>query len=192
MVESIVSALLTEAVQRTYHVTFLAYLPPILRKGLVVNSGNQSNYGPMYSGHVFGRLFFTEFEGIGGWMHRLWYQGFNSSDTPIQDNLIPVALRVSLFAPTYTDEPGTNDSRSSATFSTATKRKPVVIQPKLIQVWDGEGWKQLSTTTITAMKQRVLDHTTIGMEGEELLTDKDGPMGYLEREEEFFAPEYEG
>lgn len=128
------------AAQNTYyHITYAKNLPGIASNGLVPGRG--SNFGGGYSGHSSGRIFLSGFRSIRFWIEKLWNVAEHSSDSPVEDGWIPVALKVTLpdEVASFLDEAGARDSRGDAVYIEER------IPPRHLRVWTGESWEELSS-----------------------------------------------
>ena len=128
-----------------YHATFLSNLDSIAVDGLVPSASTK--FGGGYSGHAVGRIFLTEWDGLGFWMAKMEDMANYSTDWNDEESFgyMPVAIRVPYFPDDEEDDGitehlqedilGTRDAGGSiAVFTT----EP--IPPELLEVWDGKRW----------------------------------------------------
>jgi len=122
-----------------YHVTYVNSLPSIAANGLRPGRGESFSKG--YSGYSAGKLFLTDSEGMSFWFERLGDMANNRADNPVQDGLIPIAVRVPdrAFEELEDDPVGTKDSRANAYTTTES------AAPSIVEVWDGEGWRPVTS-----------------------------------------------
>jgi len=122
-----------------YHITYVGSLPAIAAQGLRPGSG--ISFGKGYQGHSSGKLFLAEWDGVGFWVDRLGQMAENRSDTPVQDGLIPVVVRVpdGVVSDVEEDTPGTHDSNAGAWTITQT------VPPSKLEVYDGATWLPIAS-----------------------------------------------
>lgn len=120
-----------------YHVTFAANLGDIADDGLSTSSG-RSNFGSGYASHSNKGLFLTEKSGVNFWYERLENMAVHSSDNILEDELVPVVLKIDpegfIEDDLEDDEPGSKDSRHDAFVSRED------IPPEYIEIWNGSSW----------------------------------------------------
>jgi len=121
-----------------YHVTYARNLEGIGSSGLVPGRG--SNFGGAYRGHSSGRIFLCDFKSVKFWIGKLWDMAEANSDTPLEDGLIPIALKVKVprGMELQVDEAGSRDSRGEAYFVEDT------IPASNILHWDGSSYSPVS------------------------------------------------
>jgi hypothetical protein len=121
-----------------YHVTYYGRLADIAEEGLAPNR-SRSIGSPAYDAYAKGRIFLTEPDGVSFWMHRAENFAEASSDDPLEDGLVPVALRVKdeCFdnAELDVDEPGTRDASADAWMASG---EP--FGPECLEVYTGKRW----------------------------------------------------
>jgi len=122
-----------------YHITYVGSLPAIAARGL--HPGTGVTFGKGYSGYSAGKLFLSEWDGVGFWVDRLGAMAENRADNPVQDGLIPIVIRVpdGIVPDVEEDTPGTHDSNAGAWTTT----QP--IPPSQLEVYDGASWLPLSS-----------------------------------------------
>lgn len=121
-----------------FHVTYYAFLDNISELGLVPSEGYGigQRIGGWYAHHSSGKLFLTGPGGVIFWHSRLEQHADSASDTPYEDGLTAVVLRlVSDPDDLEDDEIGSRDACGDAYYTRQT------IPPDEIEVWAGKhGW----------------------------------------------------
>jgi len=120
-----------------YHVTYYGRLGNIARSGLV--PGRARSIGaPSLDSHARGRVFYTDPEGVFFWHSKAEEHAEANSDDVLEDELIPVVLRVDLNAfeddSLEEDEIGSEDARADAWLV------DYEMPPEEIEVFDGSSW----------------------------------------------------
>jgi len=118
-----------------YHCAFAKSLPGIAKRGLVPAAvPGLLRAAP---GNLRG-VYLSDAAGVRFWFSRLIDWAHNDSDTPVEDGLVPVVLRVETACDVVEDKVGARDSRADAVIC----RRP--IPPGAIRVWDGREWVRVS------------------------------------------------
>jgi hypothetical protein len=138
-----------------YHVTYARNLDGISSSGL--EPGRSSNFGGAYKGHSSGRVFLCDFKSVGFWFGKLWDMAEAGSDTPLDDGLIPVALKVNLprSVTLHDDEEGSRDSRGGA-FYVEDK-----IPSSYISYWDGFSYSAASDAFVEDIIEEAKDNSDV-------------------------------
>lgn len=120
-----------------YHLTFYKNIDSILENGL--NHGFSSAVGRGgYAGYSAGKTFLTDLSGVKFWYSKMEENAQDLSDNIIEDQMIPVVLRIDVEGlEMQTDEIGSKDS-SAQSFTTT-----LPIEPEYIDIWDGSSWVSL-------------------------------------------------
>lgn len=129
-----------------YHVTLLAYLPSIARRGL------QPGYRPTfsgYSGHSKGRVFLSDHDSVSCWHGKISdivEHGDREVEQMRDDLLVPVILRIDRdpkkLEPDlklFEDEPGKHDCPYGVSYFVKSR-----IPADLIEVWTGRTYRHVS------------------------------------------------
>lgn len=119
-----------------YHVTYYGRLGSIAERGLVPGRARAIG-GPAYDAHAKGRIFLTEVDGVFFWHARAEEHAEHQSDDVLEDELIPVVLRVDLdfLEEDLIEDPlGTRDANHDAWLTSE------AIDPDYIEVYDGDEW----------------------------------------------------
>lgn len=129
-----------------YHVTYASRLPGIYEEGLRPNAPRAIG-ASAYDAHARDRVFLTEGDGVFFWHSRAEDFAEHASDNPLEDELVPVVLRVDPKCVDYAnelvdDEIGTRDARADAFFIQAPMEP---IGADCLEVFDGEEWVPLGT-----------------------------------------------
>jgi hypothetical protein len=126
-----------ESLDPLYHVTYYNRLGSISNAGLKPRMA-RSIGAPGYDSHAQKGVFLTEKEGIKFWYSRAEDFANYNSDTPLEDGLVPVVLKIDPDGfdeeKILEDELGTKDSFNDAYIINDT------ISPDYIEVWDGTTW----------------------------------------------------
>jgi hypothetical protein len=117
-----------------YHVTYYRNLPSIEDEGLEPGHGRGIG-GEAYDPHREGGVFLTEASGIRYWYSRAEEFAVDRSDDPLEDELVPVVLRVKA-TDCEEDELGTADAHHPAW------KCLEAIPPEEIEVWTGHRWSE--------------------------------------------------
>jgi hypothetical protein len=128
-----------------YHATHLGKLGTIAAHGLRRSVGSQFSGG--YTGHSQGRVFFTDFDGLRYWMHKMEMIGEYNSDFKEAEEVgewAPIALRIP--AETiyddgvnfHEDTAGNRDNPYGEAYYVETE-----IDADWIEVWDGSDWIEI-------------------------------------------------
>lgn len=138
-----------------YHVTYARNLEGIGAQGLVPGRG--SNFGGAYRGHSSGRVFLCDFRSVKFWIGKLWDMAEANSDTPLEDGLIPVALKVKVprGVEIHVDEAGARDSRGGAFYVEDT------IPASNIAYWDGFSYSSVSDADVEDIVEEAKDNSEL-------------------------------
>jgi len=124
-----------------YHITYYKYLEGIASSGLQPGSGGSIGQGAGNNHHSKGKVFLTEKEGgISFWYSTALKWADHNSDDVLEDELIPIVLRVARPFDAYElaeDPIGTRDSSYDA-YTTKDS-----IKPSDLELWDGTAWVSL-------------------------------------------------
>ena len=138
-----------------YHVTYARNLQGIGSQGLVPGRG--SNFGGAYRGHSSGRTFLCDFKSVKFWLGRLWDMSEANSDTPLEDGLIPIVLKVKVprGVELHEDEAGSKDSRGQAFF----------VEDKIpasnIAYWDGFSYSASSDAFVEDIIEEAKENSNV-------------------------------
>ena len=125
-----------------FHVTYHGRLGAIARRGLTPGSARAIG-GPALDAHSRGRVFLTDADGLRFWHSRAEEHAEHNSDTPLDDGLVPVVLRVDRkgMGGELEDDPQGSDDASADAFLYSER-----IEPARLEVWNpaGEEWTPLS------------------------------------------------
>lgn len=121
-----------------YHVTYVARLEGIARRGLRPAPSHRVGW---QREHSKGYVFLTEADGVGFWYHNLQHWAEHHSDNPFEDELTPVVLRVRWVdeEDLVLDREGTKDAGHAEAYMVAGP----VAAPADIEVWNGSAWVEL-------------------------------------------------
>lgn len=141
--------------QTLYHVTYARNLEGIASSGL--NPGRSSNFGGAYRGHSSGRVFLCDFRSVKYWIHKIWDMAEANSDYPLEDGLIPIALKVKIprGVDLHVDEAGSRDSRGEAYFVEES------IPASNIMYWDGFSWDSISSAYLEDLIDEAKDNADL-------------------------------
>ena len=117
-----------------YHATYAKRLRNIARLGL--QPKKKRSLLRAAPGNVEG-IYLTEYDGLPFWMSRLEEWADHDSDHPVEDGLVPVALKVFTLCKTKIDPYGSRDAMYRAVTC------PHWIQPGALRVWNGKKWAKL-------------------------------------------------
>jgi hypothetical protein len=123
-----------------YTVTWNGRLPSIAEHGLVPDAPEAIGRGG-YRSHSQGRVFLTHGDGVSYWYERYQAHADNQSDDVLQDEMIPVVLRMRAEAvsrPLQQDPLGTSDAHAPTWFVDC------AIAPDDLELWDGAEWISVS------------------------------------------------
>lgn len=140
--EQIALNAMRESADPLYHVTYYNRLEAIAKDGLQPNRA-RSLGAPAYDAHARGKLFLTEKYGVPFWMHVAETFAEANSDTPYQDGLAPVTLRVDpecILGPwrktaLEQDLHGSQDAGEDAWMSRE------ALPPECLEVFTGTSWE---------------------------------------------------
>lgn len=122
-----------------YHVTYSGRLPSIAERGL--RKGASRSIGAAgYDSHAAKGVFLTHADGVFFWHNRAEDFAEHNSDNFVEDELIPVVLRIKLpvNAKREVDELGSRDALADAIIV----KNPIL--PKNIKVYTGKKWVPVS------------------------------------------------
>jgi hypothetical protein len=173
-------------------VTHLRNLEGIAADGLSLGGRSQFNGG--YTGHSRGRVFLTEWDGVGFWMSRM--EDIAHSESDFNDDSafgwMPVVLRVDLGRlkeDLFLDELGARDSSSDAWFLESS------IDAEAISIWDGERWRAVEDVDPETLEARARRAARFERDEDEVDGEPDGeddpPSGWWELNFDLFEPAME-
>lgn len=138
-----------------YHVTYARNLEGIASSGLT--PGRSSNFGGSYTGHSSGRVFLCDFKSVPFWMRRIWDMAEANSDTPLEDGLIPIALKVKIprGVDIHQDEPGSRDSRGGAFYVESR------LSSSDMAYWDGFSWSAVGDAELEDLIEEAKEHASM-------------------------------
>ena len=131
---------ITAAKKHLYHITYFKHLSNIEQDGLIPGRGSSLGQGAGYQTHSTKRIFLTEKNGISFWYSKAEEWAEYNSDNPLEDELIPVVLRVTLNDDDtliHTDQIGTRDASADAFYI-----EDDDIPHQDLEIWDGSNWKR--------------------------------------------------
>lgn len=145
-----------------YHCTFLKNIESIQTNGLMPSSG--SNYGGGYHFNSVGRICFSEWDGVSYWFNKMEMLANHHTDNP-EEGWIGVTLRIDAdYLDDYeVDEPGVRDSRNAAFCYLE------MIEPDLLEIWNGNQWVELMSVDQEDMLQTALNAAEIEEDEGELI-----------------------
>lgn len=146
-----------------YHITYVGSLPAIAARGLC--SGTGTTFSKGYQSYSTGKIFLSEWDGVGFWVDRLGQMAENRSDNPVQDGLIPIVIRIpeSVVPDVEEDVPGTHDANAGAW----TTIQP--ISSSVLQVYDGASWTPVSSIDHQELINEAYEAAEKEFEDDELL-----------------------
>lgn len=128
-----------------YHFTYANRLGDIQETGLCPGRAAAIGHTGPYRAHSAGKLFLTHPDGAYFWHGKMEQHAEYNSDNLLEDELVPVVLRVEAEdlldsgIAIHEDSIGSSDARAPAYYVT------VCLNPDdiLLEVWDGKGWAHL-------------------------------------------------
>lgn len=140
-----------------YHVSYYAYIDSIMDDGLVRDRNRTFSHGS-YGSHSKGKIFLTEWRGVGFWFDKYENMAQHNSDNPAEDGLIPICLRIDMQefgGQVETDEVGTSDAYYKAFYTLED------ISPDVMEIWDGEKWAQMHQVDNDDLLNLIMDASDI-------------------------------
>lgn len=138
-----------------YHATHLGKAESIAVQGLQPSRGSQ--FGGGYAAHSRGRVFLTDFDGLGYWLEKMENIAEVNSDFCEEDDVadwMPVALRISTNPDVdyFEDKPGNRDNKLGRAYYVEGG-----IPADTIEIWDGSDWVLLEDADLDQMRQTAID-----------------------------------
>jgi len=131
-----------------YHTTYIYNIDSIKKRGLRISFGERSTFGG-YGGHVKGKIFLSRFSEIPTWFHKLEHIARGETETPEEDGMVPVALRIDITGINFEVDPEVSSGKSFYAQEN--------ISPERIEVWTGSKWEAIRNVDEEALLEVVRD-----------------------------------